>query len=74
VLEAHHCGSCHMPDLSGQNQIPRLAAQNVEYVVKQLRGLRDGSRRDIDGTMASAAQALSDQDIENLAHYLATLK
>lgn len=74
LLEAHHCGSCHMPDLSGQNQIPRLAGQNVEYVVKQLRGLKDGSRRDIDGTMASAAQALSDQDIENLAHYLATVK
>jgi cytochrome c553 len=74
LVEAHHCGSCHMPDLSGQNQIPRLAGQNVEYLVKQMRGLKDGSRRDIDGTMASAAQALSEQDIENLAHYLAAMK
>ncbi len=74
LLEAHHCGSCHMPDLSGQNQIPRLAGQNVEYLVKQMRGLKDGSRRDIDGTMASAAQALSVQDIDNLAHYLASVK
>ncbi len=74
LLEAHHCGSCHMPDLSGQNQIPRLAGQNVEYLVKQMRGLKDGSRRDIDGTMASAAQALSEQDIDNLAHYLASVK
>jgi cytochrome c553 len=74
LLEMHHCGSCHMPDLSGQNQIPRLAGQNAGYLIKQLRGLKDGSRRDIDGTMASAAQALSDQDIENLAHYLAGLK
>ncbi len=74
LLDLHHCGSCHMPDLSGQNQIPRLAGQNVEYLVKQMRGLKDGSRRDIDGTMASAAQALSEQDIENLAHYLASLK
>ncbi len=74
VLEAHHCGSCHMPDLSGQNQIPRLAGQSYEYLIKQMRGLKDGSRRDIDGTMASAAQALSEQDIENLAHYLAGIK
>ena len=74
LLEVHHCGSCHMPDLSGQNQIPRLAGQNVEYLVKQMRGLKDGSRRDIDGTMASAAQALSEQDIDNLAHYLASVK
>ena len=74
LLEAHHCGSCHMHDLSGQNQVPRLAGQNYAYLVKQMRGLKDGSRRDIDGTMASAAQALSDQDIENLAHYLAGMK
>ena len=74
VLEAHYCGSCHMPDLSGQQQIPRFAGQDFQYLVKQLRGLKDGSRRDIDGTMASTAQALSEQDIENLAHYLAGLK
>lgn len=72
VLDAQYCGSCHMPDLSGQQQIPRLAGQDFQYLVKQMRGLKDGSRRDIDGTMASAAQALSDQDIENLAHYLAS--
>jgi len=74
LAEAHHCGSCHLPDLSGQNQIPRLAGQDFQYLVKQLRGLKDGSRRDIDGTMASAAQALSEQDIDNLSHYLAALK
>ena len=74
TLEMHHCGSCHMPDLSGQNHIPRLAGQNYEYLVKQLRGFKTGSRPDIDGTMASAAQALNEQDIENLAHYLAGLK
>ncbi len=74
LLQIHHCGSCHMPDYAGQQQIPRLAGQDFQYLVKQLRGLKDGSRRDIDGTMASAAQALSDQDIENLAHYLAGKK
>ena len=74
TLEMHHCGSCHMPDLSGQNHIPRLAGQDYQYLVKQLRGFKNGSRPDIDGTMASAAQALSEQDVENLAHYLASLK
>ncbi len=74
TLEMHYCGSCHMPNLAGQNHIPRLAGQNYEYLVKQLRGLKAGTRPDIDGTMASAAQALTEQDIENLAHYLAGLK
>lgn len=74
LLEMHHCVSCHIADLSGQHQVPRLAGQKYAYLAKQMRGLKDGSRRDIDGTMAGAAQALSDQDIENLAHYLAGLQ
>lgn len=74
TLEMHYCDSCHLPNLSGRNHIPRLAGQNYEYLVKQLRGLKNGSRPDIDGTMASAAQALTEQDIENLAHYLAGMK
>ena len=52
----------------------RLAGQNYEYLVKQLRRLKSGARRDIDGTMASAAQALSEQDIENVSHFLSGLK
>jgi cytochrome c553 len=39
-----------------------------------LRGFKTGARPDIDGTMASSAQPLTDVDIENVAHYLATLK
>jgi cytochrome c553 len=74
LAQMHFCGSCHMPDMSGQNQIPRLAGQNYEYLVKQLRRLKSGARRDIDGTMASAAQALSEQDIENVSHFLSGLK
>lgn len=49
--------------MSGQNQMPRLAGQDFQYLVKQLCGLKDGSRLDIDGTMASAAQALREQDM-----------
>lgn len=74
LLKIHQCGSCHMPDLSRQHQVPRLAGQNYAYRVKQLRGLKNGSRRDIDGTMASAAQLLSDQHIEDLAHDFAGMK
>lgn len=74
ALEANYCGSCHMPDLSGQNQMPRLAGQSYDYLVKQLRGLKAGTRRDIDGSMASAAQVLSEQDIDNISQYLAAMK
>lgn len=74
VAERNFCGSCHMGDYSGQNHIARLAGQHQAYLVKELRGFKTGARPDIDGTMASAAQPLTDADIENVAHYLATLR
>ncbi len=74
MAAANHCGSCHMPDYSGQKHIPRLAGLEYDYLVKQLRGFKTGARPDIDGTMASAAQPLSEQDIADIAGYLAGLR
>jgi cytochrome c553 len=74
VAERNFCGSCHMGNYAGQNHIARLAGQHVSYLAKELRGFKTGARPDIDGTMASAAQPLSDADIDNVTHYLATLR
>jgi cytochrome c553 len=74
VADRMYCGSCHTSTYYGQNHIARLAGQHYAYLVKELRGFRTGARPDIDGTMASAAQPLTDADIENAAHYLATLR
>jgi cytochrome c553 len=73
VAEQHHCASCHAPGLVGQQHIPRLVGQHPEYLIGQLRGFKAQTRADIDGTMTTAAQPLSDEDIENLAHYIAGL-
>jgi cytochrome c553 len=59
--------------LLGQQHIPRLAGQQPGYLLAQLKGFKAGKRADIDGNMTSAAQALSDKDIEVLADYLAGL-
>jgi cytochrome c553 len=74
VAQANHCNSCHKPDFSGQQHIARLAGQHEAYLLKELRGFKTGARPDIDGSMASAAQPLSDADIVNVAHYLATYR
>lgn len=68
-----HCQSCHTADLRGQKQVPRLAGQHVDYLKLQLKGLRDNTRMDIDGSMASAAQGLSDADIDALATFAASM-
>jgi cytochrome c553 len=73
LSQQNYCNSCHAPQLQGQKQVPRLAGQSIEYAVSQLRNIRSGSRVDMDGTMGSAARGLSDEDIEVLAAYAASL-
>ena len=73
ISGTQYCNSCHGPQLQGQKHIARLAGQSREYLVTQLKNIRSGSRVDMDGTMGSAARGLSDEDIEALAVYAASL-
>lgn len=73
LARQHHCTSCHTPTLTGQQQVPLLAGQDLAYLQKLLRGFRDGTASDLDGTMTMAAKPLTPEDVENLAHYLASL-
>jgi cytochrome c553 len=70
---SNQCTSCHRGDLSGQHQVPRLAGQDLEYLRRMLRAYKEGTAGDLEGLMTIAAQPLTDADIENLAHYLASL-
>jgi cytochrome c553 len=74
VATRNHCGSCHLPSYAGQNHVPRVAGLHAEYLATQIRGFKTSARQDIDGTMASAAQPLSEKDIVDIAGYLASLK
>ena len=67
------CSMCHLGGLKGQNEIPRLAGQHHDYVVKQLADFKHGRRTNDAGNMASVSKTLSEQDIDDLAHYLVTL-
>jgi cytochrome c553 len=73
ISGTQYCNSCHGPQLQGQKHIARLAGQSQEYLVTQLKNIRSGARVDMDGTMGSAARGLSDEDIEALAAYAASL-
>ena len=67
------CTMCHLGGFIGQNEIPRAAGQHYEYTVKQLRDFRTGKRTNDAGNMASVSKTLSEQDIEDLGHFLASL-
>jgi cytochrome c553 len=73
LVDLHHCTSCHTPTLAGQQQVPRLAGQDLVYLLKLLRGFRAGTASDLDGTMTMAAKPLTPAEVDELAHYLASL-
>ena len=69
----YQCTSCHRPNLAGHEQIPRLAGQDLDYLRRLIRGFKEKTASDLDGTMTMAAVPLKDDDIEILAQYLASL-
>ena len=69
-----HCGSCHLPDFRGREQMPRLAGQREEYLVESMLAYRDNRRTGGDTIMAATLYGVSDADIRTLAYYLARLR
>ena len=68
------CSMCHLGGFSGQNEIPRVAGQQYDYIVKQMLDFKARRRTNDAGNMTSVAQTLSETDIENLAHYITSLR
>jgi cytochrome c553 len=67
------CTMCHLGGFSGQNEIPRVAGQHYDYIVKQLGDFKTRKRTNDAGSMTSVASTLSEEDIKNLANYIAGL-
>jgi cytochrome c553 len=64
---------CHLGGFVGQNEIPRVAGQYPEYIRKQLHDFKARRRTNDAGNMTSVAGTLTDDDIENLSHYITNL-
>ena len=67
------CTMCHLGGFAGQNEVPRVAAQNFDYIVKQLTDFKARQRTNDAGSMTSVANTLNAQDIDHIAHYLVGL-
>jgi cytochrome c553 len=64
---------CHEAGFAGQNEVPHVAGQQYAYIVKALESFRDGRRTNDAGTMQAVVHGVSDQEIEALAQYIASL-
>jgi cytochrome c553 len=73
LARQHHCTVCHNPDFSGRDQMPRLANQREDYLLKAMREYRTGARIGYAGAMAVELRDLTDADLDALTHYLARL-
>jgi cytochrome c553 len=73
LAQQQNCTSCHGPRLMGQQGVPRLAGQDFDYLLKRLRGYKSKTTSDLDGMMTMVAQPLTEADIENLVHFMASL-
>ena len=68
------CGTCHLPNYAGQQQMPRLAGQREDYLVHSMREFRDNRAQGRDTQMNGVLRGFSDQDLGDLAHYFAQLR
>lgn len=72
-IKAYTCTGCHgivgYKNTYPMYHVPRIGGQNKEYLVIALQGFKSGERDH--KTMNLQAEALSEQDIEDIAVYLA---
>jgi cytochrome c553 len=73
VADAALCTMCHQGGFAGQNEVPRVASQHYDYIVKQLKDFRDKRRTNDAGTMAAYTKSLTDEQIDALAQYVTNL-
>lgn len=71
LIAQHRCGFCHANDLSGTDNVPRLAGQREDYLLKSLREYKAGQRTEYQPVMAEVVAPMKDVDFVDLAHYLA---
>jgi cytochrome c553 len=74
LVQQHHCNSCHNADFSGRDNVPRIAHQREDYLAKTMREYKTSSRHGYDGTMAEVLAPITDEQIGDLAYYLARVR
>lgn len=69
---AQTCLGCHAEGKDRQKNVPRLAGQYGNYLVKAMQQYQSGKRNN--SLMQSMVQGLSNDDLENISAYFASLK
>ncbi len=72
-LYQDNCRNCHGPSAAGMASFPKLAGRSEKYLISRLEQYRAGERVGPNSAlMMPMAADLSDEDIANVAAYIAT--
>jgi len=74
LVQQHRCDTCHNPDLSGKENVPRIANQREDYLAKTLGEYKDNSRHGYDGSMADVMGPITPEQIADLAYFAARMR
>jgi cytochrome c553 len=74
LVTQHHCNTCHKPDFSGGDNVPRIASQREDYLARTLKEYKDNTRHGYDATMADVMQPVTVEQIADLAYYIARVR
>lgn len=71
IAVQRRCESCHLPSLAGQQQMPRLAKQRIDYMIHAMKQYLTDSRTGADTAMTASIFGLRDEELAALAHWAA---
>ena len=74
LIQQNRCNSCHDADFSGRDNVPRIADQREDYLAKTMREYKNNSRHGYDGTMAEVLNPVTDEQIGDLAYFIARVR
>ncbi len=71
LANKHQCMSCHGSQLSGGQQVPRLAGQHEDYLKRVLTEFRQAKRLGYTNAMNEALVGLKQDELDTLAYFIA---
>jgi cytochrome c553 len=74
LITQNRCNSCHNLDLAGRENIPHIADQREDYLARTLLEYKTNVRHGYDGVMAEVLAPVSDEQIADLAYYIARFR
>ena len=74
LITQNRCNSCHNLDLAGRENIPHIANQREDYLARTLHEYKTNVRHGYDGVMAEVLAPVTDEQIADLAYYIARFR